>query len=240
MADNYMEKALKDLNQEKELLLKWDPNNLAGIIKEVGFSCFLCGRCCTSPFNGHVFLLDADAVKAKEICPDGLIPAPEFELCDEAGSFYVSGYALRVNQDGACIHLKENRCLIYTDRFTICRIYPYMLHREYDSRKKLDFRQISGLNEHGEYNNQISESEAFSIAHETIAYELSWLNQMIAFYTSAILIFRDKNTRYIRKVYDTNIKGFREGRRIQVYVWYQNTFSQHNVRSNEYYGMGWP
>jgi Fe-S-cluster containining protein len=142
-----------------------------------------------------------------------LIPAPGFELVDEEGTLYVSGYALRVLDDGSCIFLTDGRCRIYDERFSICRIYPYMLHREPDRRKKLEFKQISGLNEHGEYHDDISEEESLTLARETITYEQAWLSQMIDFYTAAEEIFARKHTRHIRAVYDRRIQEFRKGAR---------------------------
>jgi Fe-S-cluster containining protein len=139
MSDSYIDRELSGLMVEQDLLLKWHEQDLADIISDVGFSCLLCGRCCTTEFNGHVFLLDADAERVMAMNPSLLIPAPEFELADEEGNFYVSGYALRVREDGSCIFLADSRCRIYDERFTICRIYPYMLHREPDRGKTWSF-----------------------------------------------------------------------------------------------------
>lgn len=240
MSDSYISRELSGLMVEQDLLLKWSEEDLADIISDVGFSCLLCGRCCTTEFNGHVFLLDSDAERVMAMDPSLLIPAPEFELADEAGIFYVSGYALRVQKNGSCIFLTDNRCRIYDERFTICRIYPYMLHREPDRRKKLEFRQISGLNEHGEYHCPVSENEAHIFARETIAYEKAWLAQMIGFYTAALDLFEQKNTRHIRAVYDRRIQEFRKGAPVDVYVWYQGHFVPVTVRREEYLGFGWP
>ena len=135
MSDSYIDRELSGLMVEQDLLLKWHEQDLAEIISAVGFSCLLCGRCCTTAFNGHVFLLDADAERVMAMNPSLLIPAPEFELSDEEGNFFVAGYALRVREDGSCIFLTDTRCRIYDERFTICRIYPYMLHREPGKRK---------------------------------------------------------------------------------------------------------
>jgi len=231
---------LLELNEERALLFSWDLSEFARIIQDVGFFCVECGKCCTAPFNGHVFLLDQDASRALQLCPDSLIPAPEFELCDEEGNFYVSGYAVRVHPDGACVHLSEGRCTIYEDRFTICRVYPYMLHREHDSRKRNEFRQISGLNEHGVYHNQIRDVDALRIAKETYGYEMAWLIQMIRFYEAVDQILTKSGQRYIRRVYDKRIQEFRKGAPVQVFVWYNGSFVSHEVRFSEYAGFGWP
>lgn len=240
MSGSYIRNELFRLIEEKELLQKWSADTLTSIIQDVGFSCVLCGKCCTSGFNGHVFLLDNDVSRVIESHPEYLIPAPEFELMDNDGSFYVSGYALRVNDNGSCPYLHQNRCRIYAERFSICRIYPYMLHREPDKRKKLEFRQISGLNKHGEYHCVISYEDALHAAQETIVYETAWLDQMISFYTAVEDIFSKNNFSFIRKSYDHRMQEFRKGNPVVVYVWYKGNFIKTNVRCDEYHGFGWP
>ncbi|WP_373839925.1 YkgJ family cysteine cluster protein [Methanospirillum sp.] len=240
MSGSYISRKLSGLIVECDLLLQWKEKDLADIICDVGFSCMLCGRCCTTEFNGHVFLLDSDAKRIMDMDPSLLIPAPEFELADEMGNFYVSGYALRVLEDGSCIFLSKNRCQIYNERFAICRIYPYMLHREPDRRKNLEFRQISGLNEHGEYNCPVSDNDAHVFARETIAYEHAWLMQMIDFYTAAGELFEQKRTRHIRAVYDKRIQEFRKGTPVCVHVWYNGKFVPVTMRCEDYRGFGWP
>ena len=240
MPDSYISQELSGLIVEQDLLLKWQEQDLADIIIDVGFSCLMCGRCCTTEFNGHVFLLDSDAQRVMDMDSSLLIPAPGFELADEEGNFYVSGYALRVKEDGSCIFLTDNRCRIYDERFTICRIYPYMLHREPGKKKKPEFRQISGLNEHGEYHCLISREAAQAYARETIAYEKAWLSQMIGFYTAARDLFERKKTRHIRAVYDRRIQEFRKGAPVCVHVWYNGMFVPVTVRHEDYLGFGWP
>ena len=134
------------LTQERNSLFEYPQEQLADIFKELGFKCTRCARCCTREFNGHVFLLDHDVSEVKKIDPEALEPAPYPEFCDQNGVFYVSGYALRAKDDapGSCWFLENGRCRIYNKRFSICRIYPYMLHREPDEkgedRLETDFR----------------------------------------------------------------------------------------------------
>jgi len=52
---------LVELEAELALLKKYQKHDLEEIIKEIGFSCTCCGKCCTKAFNGHVFLLAEDA-----------------------------------------------------------------------------------------------------------------------------------------------------------------------------------
>ncbi|MDD4619216.1 MAG: YkgJ family cysteine cluster protein, partial [Methanosarcina sp.] len=102
---NNIETRLADAREELAGLKKFPDPEFVGIIRELGFRCELCARCCTNDFNDHVFLLDADMAVLREINPDSISPAPYYEFCDQKGRFYVSGYALKTNPDGSCVFL---------------------------------------------------------------------------------------------------------------------------------------
>ncbi len=229
-----IEKKTGELEEELRLLKEYDIEELCSTIRDVGFSCTLCGRCCTNEFNGHVFLLDDDTEKVRTIRPDAIAPAPFFELCDQDGNFYVSGYSLKSNENGECIFLRENRCTIYNDRFSICRIYPYMLHREYGEDGKIAWRQISGLNEHGEYNTKIPDDECRKAAEETIEYEKAFLEKEIAFYSDALRHFTENGLKPVRKIYDRGIRAFHSGEPVTVYVHYRGSFEKNTLKKNDY------
>lgn len=229
---------IEDLSNEHSMLLAYDRSELSAIIKEVGFSCNLCGRCCTHEFNDHVFLLDGDVERVKLIRPDALVPAPYFDLCDREGEFYVSGYALRSKENGNCIFLEDRRCTIYNERFSICRIYPYMLHREYGDDGRLDWRQISGLNEHGEYNSDIPDEECMKAAGDTIAYETAFLEKEIAFFSDVYRLFKETGRRPVRKVYDLKMREFESGAPVTVNVYHRGGFERNVVTKKDYYAPG--
>lgn len=229
-----IEEKTGELEEELRLLDEYDPEELCSVITDVGFSCTLCGKCCTNEFNGHVFLLDDDTKKARSIRPDAIVPAPCFELCDQHGNFYVSGYSLKSKGNGECIFLRNRRCTIYDDRFSICRIYPYMLHREYGDDGKLAWRQISGLNEHGEYNTDIPKEECRRAAEETIAYEKAFLEKELDFFSDALSLFRENGLKPVRRVYDRKIREFQAGEPVTVFVHYRGKFEKNTVRPGEY------
>jgi Fe-S-cluster containining protein len=237
MIDPYLDREYQRFAEELILVNQYPPEDLASIITEVGFLCNSCGGCCIAGQNGHVFLLDQDTDRAQIICPDALIPAPFFEACDKEGNFYVSGYALRTNADGSCIHLSDKKCKIYQDRFSICRIYPYMLHREPDEKGHLVFRQISGLNEHGEYHALISSEESDRIARETIEYERAWLIQMIQFFDELRDLFAKNQQRHVRKIYDNSMKEFKKGKPVKVFVFHNRQFTPVMVSIQDYEGI---
>jgi len=220
------------LTQERNSLFEYPVERLAGIIKDVGFRCISCAKCCTRAFNGHVFLLDCDVTAVQALDPAALEPAPAPEFCDQNGIFYVSGYALRTQDDdaGSCWFLKNGRCRIYDRRFTICRIYPYMLHREPDEYGKIDWRQFSGLDRHGEYDAVISDDESLDLARETKEYENAFLTQEIQFLEFMQEYFRRHRLRHVQKVYDDRLRRFNRGDEISVMVYYEGLLKMHHIR----------
>lgn len=211
---------LAALRQDLFSVKDYPAERLAGIIRDVGFACDCCTKCCTKEFNDHVFLLDKDVAALRSIEAGALAPAPYFELCDQHGRFYDSGYALRTRPDGTCFFLEGGRCRIYDRRLSICRIYPHMLHREPDDRGIVDWRQISGLNAHGTYHNEISVEESLAIAQEVKEYETAFLEQTIRFYEFICDHFAGNGLRHIRKIYDDRMRAYRRGEAIEVAVVY--------------------
>lgn len=224
----------EELRCELDELRTFPRNEFLAIIRDLGFSCTGCGRCCTRAFNDHVFLLDDDVKRVRQIMPEALIPAPYFELCDQHGIFYVSGYALRCRENGDCIFLEKNRCTIYNNRFRICRVYPFMLHKEIGGDGKRDWRQIAGLNEHGEYHSDCSDEESRRIADETIRYEEDVLKNEIAFYSCCVAYFMAHGLRPVRRVYDQQMRLFESGKPVTVLVFSNGRFEKRTATRDDY------
>jgi Fe-S-cluster containining protein len=223
------------LTQERNRLFEFPTKKLAECVKEIGFRCTSCAKCCTRVFNGHVFLLDRDVTALKAIDPAALEPAPAPEFCDQNGIFYVSGYALRTQDDdaGSCWFLKGGMCRIYDRRFTICRIYPYMLHREPDESGKIDWRQFSGLDQHGEYDMIISDDESLDLARETKEYENAFLTQEIRFLEFIQEYFYSHRLRHVQKVYDDQVRRYNRGEEINVMVYFDGVLEQHVIKNRQ-------
>lgn len=229
--NNPIETRLAEVREELRDLKSFPNSEFLGIIKELGFRCELCARCCTKEFNDHVFLLDSDLEIIKQIDPDAVTPAPYYEFCDQKGRFYVSGYALKTKPDGSCIFLENKRCRIYKSRPSICRVYPHMLHREADETGKVDWRQISGLNEHGSYHSELEDSTCGAIARETRAYEEAYLMQMIGFLEAVQDYFRKNNLKHVQRTYDRKMREFLKGEcEIEVFVYTEKGFEKHNLQ----------
>ena len=220
------------LTRERNRLFEYPVERLAGIIREIGFACTSCAKCCTREFNGHVFLLDRDVTAVKAIDPSALEPAPAPEFCDQHGTFYVSGYALRTKEEdaGSCWFLINGRCRIYDHRCAICRVYPYMLHREPDENGNVDWRQFSGLDRHGAYGVTTGEDESVSLARETKEYENAFLTQEIQFLEFMQDYFARQRLRHVQKVYDDRMRGFLKGDEITVRVYYDGRLEEHRIQ----------
>lgn len=219
---------LREREREKEALLKFPVEELVNIIMDVGFSCDMCAKCCTRVFNGHVLLLDDEAARIKDRYPAALEPVPFFDFCDQEGTFYVSGYTIRTVKDkvGSCWFLERGRCTVYEFRPRVCRIYPYMLHREPDESGRVDWRQISGLNQHGEYHREISREHANLIARDVIAFEKAVLEHEIAFLEATGSFFARKGLFHVGKMYDNQIKRLAHGISVPVRVYSHGSFDQ--------------
>jgi Fe-S-cluster containining protein len=217
---------------ERNSLYEYPVDDLAAIIRDIGFRCTSCSKCCTRAFNGHVFLLDRDVTSVKSIDPNALEPAPDPEFCDKNGTFYVSGYALKTKDDpeGSCWFLREGKCTIYDRRFAICRIYPYMLHREPDNEGVVDWRQFSGLDEHGKYHTELSPEECLAIARETKEYENAFLTHEIRFLEFMQEYFAKNQLRHVQKVYDDLMRAFLRGEPITVMVYHDGHLEKHQVQ----------
>ena len=223
------------LTCEEELIALRDypQDRFADIVREVGFSCDRCARCCTRAFNGHIQLLDEDTKRVRRHDPAACEPAFPYTFCDSHGTFYVSGYTIGSRNDapGSCLFLDEGRCRIYHDRPAVCRLYPYMLHREPDSRGITDWRQISGLNMHGCYHADIPGEEAVRLARETKTFEEALLRHEIAFLEFSADYFTLNGLRHVRKIYDDRMRAYARGTAIRVMVYFRNRFEPWEIQA---------
>lgn len=210
------------IEQEISGVITYPDDRFEKIIREVGFECDRCGRCCTSELNDHVFLLDEDSERMIRISgKESLRPAPYYEFCDNLGRFYVMGYALKNKGGGDCIFYTGGRCEHYESRPAICRIYPYMLHREEDEDGNLDWRQIGGLDQHGLYHCEIDENASKDIARSVKNYELAFLRQKLVFIQKVEDHFRKNGLRHSQQMYDRMMREIKKGKETEVYVFFR-------------------
>jgi Fe-S-cluster containining protein len=211
---------------ELTALETYPPGDLAAIISAVGFRCDCCGRCCTREFNGYVLLLEEDTLRIRAYEQEALEPVPVFDFCDQHGRYYTSGYTIRSRgyPEGSCHFLKDRRCRIYEQRPAVCRVYPYMLRQEPDEEGNVDWRQISGLDQHGEYHTAISGEDALRIANQTRLFEEAAIAHEIAYLDFTGRYFLEHGLRNVRKKFDDGLRSAERGEEIEVMVFFQGTF----------------
>jgi Fe-S-cluster containining protein len=116
--------------------------------KAVRFECKLCGACCSQhtlivTMNGRdiVRLVDSLGLSYQEALrvldfyvlpegtetPAGLQNIPQVKT--ERGLAYI---ALRKEENGTCIFLKDNMCMIHVIRPTVCASFPFVFSRDPD------------------------------------------------------------------------------------------------------------
>jgi hypothetical protein len=93
--------------------------------RKIHFKCFKCGICCgdTQERTRHILLLNEEA---NLIALTANQPVPDFATKVKAKSPY--RYEMKKTvEDGKCIFLRQNRCIIYSNRPLICKFYPFGL-----------------------------------------------------------------------------------------------------------------
>jgi Fe-S-cluster containining protein len=217
------------LELERNRLFEYPLEHLAGVIQQIGFQCNLCGNCCIRARNEHVFLLERDVAGIHPIDPGAIEPAPAPEFCDQAGTFYVSGYTLRTKGDatGSCWFLENGRCRIYDQRASVCRIYPYMLHREPDETGAVKWRYIAGSGHHGAYHREMAVGESLALAREVKEYENAILTREISFLEFMQEYFTKYRLRHVQNVYHEKMRCFSRGEPIIVMVYHDGHLEEH-------------
>jgi len=227
---NQFKKNTTNIEEEIKSIESFPDEHYIKIVREVGFECDLCGKCCTSEFNDHVFLLDDDAAGIiGKTGRDFIRPAPYFDVCDNLGRFYVMGYALNTKPNGDCIFYTGSRCEHYEIRPLICRIFPYMLHRESDEEGNIEFRQIGGLDMHGSYHNESSVEEYKEILKNVKKYESGFLRQKLEFIRAIEKYFKENNLKNSQQMFDRMMRLYQKGKKIEVYVFFRGRFEKEEI-----------
>ena len=219
------------LMQERNRLFAFPLEHLADEIRAAGFRCTHCGTCCTRTMNGHIFLLDHDVAEVKKIDFAAFEPAPDPEFCDQNGTLYVSGYALRMKNDkhGSCWFLENGKCRIYQRRFSGCRIYPHMLRRSADTPGQVTWRQFARRNEHGRYDLNLSDEECLATAREIKEYENAFLTHQISFLETIYEFFVMHELLHDQEIYNHQMRKFLQGKPVNVMVYHAGELEEHRI-----------
>jgi len=210
------------LMQERNRLFAYPLEDLAEEVRATGFRCNRCGTCCTQAVNNHIFLLDRDIAELEKIDPAACEPAPDPEFCDQYGRLYVSGYSLRMKNDGqgSCWFLENGRCRIYDRRFSVCHIYPHMLRRNADASGLVTWRQFAHPGEHGRYDPTLPKEECLETARMIKEYENAFLTQQISFLETIHEYFTLDNLRHDPGKYQLALQQYRQGRPVGISVFH--------------------
>jgi Fe-S-cluster containining protein len=220
------------LVQERNRLFEYPIEDLEAAIRDYGFQCMQCGRCCTRRINGHIFLLDNDTDTVRAMDTDALTPAPDPEFCDQHGTFYVSGYAVRMRDDadGSCWFLDDNRCRIYDKRFPVCRTYPHMLRRGAGDGGQAAWRTFSRVNGHGRYREAISDQECSALARAIREYENAVLSHQISFLETVHEYFTINTLWHDSEMYLRQVQEILSGKPTTVMVYHAGELEECTIR----------
>jgi uncharacterized protein len=223
------------LLQERNRLFEYPQERLVNEIRATGFRCDCCGACCTRAVNGHIFLLDHDLDRVKRIDPAACEPAPDPEFCDQNGVLYVSGYALRMkNEDGgSCWFFRDGKCGIYDQRFSGCRIYPYMLRRGADKEGNVTWLKFARKDQHGQRHPAQSLEDCVTLAREIKEYENAYLTQQISFLETIHEYFIVHDFRHDPEMFRDRMQQFRQGRPVEIKVFHAGEFEEYRIAKQE-------
>jgi len=102
-----------------------------------------------------------------------------------------------------------------------------MLHKEADESGKVDWRQISGLNEHGSYHSEVEASECEKIVEETRVYEKAHLKQMLGFFETVQASFQENKLKHVQGIYDSKMREFLKGKsELEIFVYCNGKFEK--------------
>ena len=190
----YRQSLIRDLQEELEAAGSISIEDIASQIREVGFSCRMCGSCCKrSGGDNRVFLTstDLELLKSCPSCPeDAAVPMVpdemdmhssasilehlhEFDI-DPEGRLHTFGWMLKRKDCGDCFFIREdgsNRCGIYANRSMICRTYPF-----YIENGKLETSECEGLGD------EISIEDSLVLAKELVDRYVTEIKDTILIY----------------------------------------------------------
>ena len=95
---------------------------------------------------------------------------------------------------------------------------------------KIDWRQISGLNDHGEYNEDIPTEECITLARGVKEYENAILTQEISFLEFLQDYFSRRQLRHVQKVYDDRMRQYARGETVTIMVYYEGQLEEHQLK----------
>ena len=163
MIIRFKEMLINQLEEEIDAAKQIDKEELAEQIRDIGFNCLMCGKCCRREFGDNrvavipeeiIRIKDGKSLNLDEIAEPLNIEAdsPEEEcqlqadsgMIDEDGNIHTFGWMLHRKKDRDCSFIpegiKDNLCEIYELRPLLCSTYPF-----YMEDLKLQMSECEGL-----------------------------------------------------------------------------------------------
>lgn len=154
--------------------LKIDEKELASDIRNIGFQCQRCAKCCQAGYGDNTVLIFPFEIrkiseKTGLVRDDIAIPTPSSDM-DSEGNFHTFEWVL--NRKNDCVFLKCGSCEIYDSRPFICKTYPFYLHD-----RRLLVSECEGLG------GKITIEESIKIAISLKERYITELNEMISLFS---------------------------------------------------------
>ncbi|WP_292463654.1 YkgJ family cysteine cluster protein [Methanolobus sp.] len=194
MNHRFKESLIKRLTTELEDARKINAEGIAAEIRNIGFSCLMCGRCCRREHGDNSVIispaeiqdiclhtgLDHDSVAQPplenfEDLPDRKKLEDLSELIDIQGNIHTFGWELSRNKNGDCKFIQDistgNKCVIYAARPLLCSTYPFHIEEG-----ELKVSQCEGLGK------EIGSAESLELASDLIERYYEELKETILLY----------------------------------------------------------
>jgi hypothetical protein len=144
----FKESLIRKLTTELDIAMETTAEKIAAEIKNIGFSCLMCGRCCRREHGDNSVIVSPAEIE--NICRyTGLehmsVAQPPHEISrdfrerraveelsdmiDIQGNIHTFGWELTRNKNGDCIFIQDiaagNKCSIHPARPMLCSTYPF-------------------------------------------------------------------------------------------------------------------
>lgn len=192
MDPGYKKKLIWMLDTELKAAMSIHPEDIAESIRNIGFCCLMCGRCCRSEHGDNSVMLGP--VEIHRIChhtgltPEQVAEPPEHrelqdtkelsrvaDMIDRQGNVHTFGWILSRKDNGDCIFIQDrpsgNRCSAYGARPMLCSTYPFFMEDG-----KLQVSLCEGLG------GAIGQHESFALAVNVLDRYIAELKETILTY----------------------------------------------------------
>ncbi|MDW7731573.1 MAG: YkgJ family cysteine cluster protein [Methanolobus sp.] len=195
MSVKLKELLIQDLAEELETAEKISIEEIASEIRNIGFSCNMCGKCCRKEHGDNTVVVSPEEIES--ICNNnrlehsrvampfttdvpGILPDERYlednrDLIDTDGNIHTFGWKLLRKRNGDCSFIPDkvagNRCGIYDVRPMLCSTYPF-----YMESGKLKTSECEGLGQ------QIPHEDSLKLAAEVIFRYIAEIEETIRLY----------------------------------------------------------